>query len=1063
MILDVNAMKERRRKVKKLKEKTGFHEITAQKKISSMTKSGISFSLYMKKCLYDLTEEELFEYVELRKKHKDMLRHLKGYYQRLVVDRTGLSEEEVMELMDKSKKKGISYHDYVMRGCYMGDLKKRNKPAKKKTSGQKNGNAPKKASQTAPKKQEPTSLEHIEETSAQYRKQIMDATGWSFGKTELEVLRARVLCRCSYEDYYVLKFYEKTKEEMLSYVTYGLFDLVKLKYNNITKGASITAKHKFNKNYSKYINRIWFTSKRYTYEDFWKQLEGISHIIVKPIDAERGMGIAKYECPAEEKERHELYEKINQGPFSIVEECVIQHPEMAGFCSTSVNTIRIATIVDQGECQILYAVLRMGKDGIVDNFHAGGIAADIDIDTGVVRSCAVDLHHNTYDKHPLSGKQIPGFQIPHWDQIVSTCKEAALVNPHLKIIGWDFAVTEDGVEVIEGNTMPSYVLCQIPAEASGYGLRSRMIDPYLPDVYDLEKETEKELAYIADKAGCTKEEAALRLQEAKELGIHKQMYLDEGYYHLTTDEIKVMKTKKTQTFGNKMTIAEMAEAAGKTTEEIKAHMELANQIGIGNIKYVDEACYLLTETQMQELCNKIEAEKAEAAAIRMEKLMELQKRTGWSMEKILLKLSVARTCSFTLNQYLKKELYHLTAEELQEFDSLMAQQSVMYQENKEIWKKIVVRRTGKSMEEVAVLMEEAGEQGISYEKFASKECWNLSKEELEELSLKSQERSSQIEETKQMYLDKICEETGWNRAKAEMEVIKARINCRCSFEDYCIFRLYNKTPEEQRTYATYGIFNFMREWYNDSKYKEYVGNKALFNEKFHEFVDRKWFLSDDLTKEALAEKIKGIKDLIIKPIDAQMGVGVMKVSTSEDLDVIYQMIQDSHPAIIEECIVQHPDMASFCDTSVNTVRIATLLYNNECNFLYAVLRMGRGQAVDNFHAGGVVALVDIETGTVCSNAADFERNEFEYHPYSNKKLKGFQIPHWDMILESCKKAVHVLPECKLLGWDFAVTEDGVEIIEGNSGLSYVLPQVPASFENIGLRPTMIDPYFQPFE
>ena len=67
-----------------------------------------------------------------------------------------------------------------------------------------------------------------------------------------------------------------------------------------------------------------------------------------------------------------------------------------------------------------------------------------------------------YSIHPATGKIVPGFEIPHWDKIVSAVLDAAGRMPNVGYIGWDVSVTEDGVEFVEGNVnYPDHTLIQI--------------------------------------------------------------------------------------------------------------------------------------------------------------------------------------------------------------------------------------------------------------------------------------------------------------------------------------------------------------------------------------------------------------------------------------------------------------------------------------------------------------------------------------------------------------------------------------------------------------------------
>ena len=66
-----------------------------------------------------------------------------------------------------------------------------------------------------------------------------------------------------------------------------------------------------------------------------------------------------------------------------------------------------------------------------------------------------------YERHPVTGTEIMGFQIPLFDQALELCRTASRrVEAHLKYIGWDVAITPDGPVLVEGNNLPGYDMCQ---------------------------------------------------------------------------------------------------------------------------------------------------------------------------------------------------------------------------------------------------------------------------------------------------------------------------------------------------------------------------------------------------------------------------------------------------------------------------------------------------------------------------------------------------------------------------------------------------------------------------
>ena len=67
---------------------------------------------------------------------------------------------------------------------------------------------------------------------------------------------------------------------------------------------------------------------------------------------------------------------------------------------------------------------------------------------------------------------------------------------------------------------------------------------------------------------------------------------------------------------------------------------------------------------------------------------------------------------------------------------------------------------------------------------------------------------------------------------------------------------------------------------------------------------------------------------------------------------------------------------------------------------------------------------------------------FISHPDSGLKIKGFKIPKWDLICETCCEAAK-LTENTITGWDVTINNQGqVEFVEGNNRSDFDVMQSP---------------------
>ena len=246
-------------------------------------------------------------------------------------------------------------------------------------------------------------------------------------------------------------FYWKKRCDRRRYVCMREYDRIVQVSNKEEDYKFFDDKILFDKTFSKYLGRDWLDVMECAFEEFEQMIRKHDKLFVKPKNGWFGKGA--YVLDTHEDTAENLFERLKKEQV-IVEEVVQQHSEMEAFNPTSVNTLRVVTMLcPDNTVRIPAAILRMGREGrVVDNFHFFGIAAAIDVETGIVKTTGVDKTYMRYVKHPDSQKVIVGFQIPYWEDIVKTVTETAKVVPSVRYVGWDIAIGKDGrVIIIEGN------------------------------------------------------------------------------------------------------------------------------------------------------------------------------------------------------------------------------------------------------------------------------------------------------------------------------------------------------------------------------------------------------------------------------------------------------------------------------------------------------------------------------------------------------------------------------------------------------------------------------------
>ena len=173
---------------------------------------------------------------------------------------------------------------------------------------------------------------------------------------------------------------------------------------------------------------------------------------------------------------------------------------------------------------------------------------------------------------------------------------------------------------------------------------------------------------------------------------------------------------------------------------------------------------------------------------------------------------------------------------------------------------------------------------------------------------------------------------------------------------------------------------------------------------------------------------------ILKPLRSNCGKGIQIVDQKE-LVLSLSVLESSYPRgfIVEELISQSSLLAQFHSSSVNTLRINTVNYGKTIEVKWPCLRMGRGdKVVDNAGSGGVFGAIDVVSGKIIAASDEFH-HVYTVHPDTGIPIVGFEIPLWKEACELAKQLASLIPDCPFVGWDFALTDNGWIMVEGNYG------------------------------
>jgi hypothetical protein len=165
----------------------------------------------------------------------------------------------------------------------------------------------------------------------------------------------------------------------------------------------------------------------------------------------------------------DLVQHLRLLPFKeglVVQPLRVNHPDVAEVSNGALSTVRLVTCRNEhGGFEATNAVLRMAQGGnhVVDNFHAGGLAARVDLESGVLERATDQGVRPTIgwrETHPDSGARIAGRKLPFWPEALELVVRAHAAFADRIFIGWDVGLMTGGPELVEGNGAPDLDIIQ---------------------------------------------------------------------------------------------------------------------------------------------------------------------------------------------------------------------------------------------------------------------------------------------------------------------------------------------------------------------------------------------------------------------------------------------------------------------------------------------------------------------------------------------------------------------------------------------------------------------------
>ncbi|MFS0867483.1 sugar-transfer associated ATP-grasp domain-containing protein [Microbacterium sp. 179-B 1A2 NHS] len=287
-----------------------------------------------------------------------------------------------------------------------------------------------------------------------------------------------------------------------------------------------------------------------------------------------------------------------------------------------------------------------------------------------------------------------------------------------------------------------------------------------------------------------------------------------------------------------------------------------------------------------------------------------------------------------------------------------------------------------------------------------------------------------------------------------LDMLWCSVRYETTFENYSEWDFRILRPRERKTYMTDPKSFHLSRRLNDDSRRAVFDDKLQFAERFGDELGREWIDLRQTDAAAFGAFVSRHPRIIAKNPGGVGGNGISLLDSADidDPAATRDELITAGQVLVEEVLVQHPDMASLYPRSVNSLRVVSYLDpDGEVHVLAGVLKIGNGGVIDNFSNGGMYTMLD-ERGRALHAASDEEGRPFAEHPVTGVTITGFQVPLYDEVLALVDRLARTVPAMPYIGWDVAITASGPVVIEGNHNTGVFQSKPSVSGIRSGLLP-----------